>query len=349
MNKKYKVLIIGAGPSGIATALNLLDLGMKDILVIEKYKFPRYKCCAGYITTKTKKEYERLGLSFNKINYSLILNFNIFYKTKLKQNIKNKFLFTNKYIDRVELDDNFYKLAKRKKINIIENCYIKSCDINNNYITLSNHKKVYYENLVFADGNNSYGNKYQKINKKNIAMQLTFPSNKKEEIQIHFGISKRGYGWVSSGKGFTNIGLTDLFNNKINYKDEFQKFLNKLNIESDMTTVRGTYTPIGIKKPIVNSNVYFVGDAVGDCDPLTLSGIKYALFTAKYLAKAIKEKNNQIYIKYINNLKIKFIFMKMLSKVFYFKLTMFFIFDIGCRFFGNIISFVFNHFFVNKK
>lgn len=55
MNKKYDVIIIGAGPAGISAALNLQELGKKNILVIERYVFPRYKCCAGYITGKTKK------------------------------------------------------------------------------------------------------------------------------------------------------------------------------------------------------------------------------------------------------------------------------------------------------
>lgn len=57
MKTKYKVVIIGCGPSGISTALNLINNGINDILIIEKYKIPRYKCCAGYITSKTKREY----------------------------------------------------------------------------------------------------------------------------------------------------------------------------------------------------------------------------------------------------------------------------------------------------
>lgn len=62
--EKYHVIIIGAGPSGLATALNLVNDGIKDILVIEKCQFPRYKCCAGYITNQTKKTYEKLGLNY---------------------------------------------------------------------------------------------------------------------------------------------------------------------------------------------------------------------------------------------------------------------------------------------
>ena len=120
MNSKYKVIIIGAGPAGIAMALNLIKLDIKDILVIEKYKFPRYKCCAGYITNKTKKEYEKLGLNINNCHYKLIKDFKLYYKKKLKQTINNKFLYTNENIDRVELDYAFYQLLKEKSIILIE-------------------------------------------------------------------------------------------------------------------------------------------------------------------------------------------------------------------------------------
>ena len=178
MKNRYKVIIIGAGPSGLATALTLKKIGISDVLVIEKYKFPRYKCCAGYITNKTRKKYQEFGLKFNKCHYKLIDDFNIFYKNKLKQNITNKFLYTNRKIDRVELDNEFYKLAKSKKINILENSKIIDHNIDNNFIILENNHKIKYDYLVFADGANSYGNKYQKIKNKNIAMQLVFESNK---------------------------------------------------------------------------------------------------------------------------------------------------------------------------
>ena len=349
MKNKYQVIIIGAGPAGISTALNLYELGIKDILVVEKYKYPRYKCCAGYITNKTKKEYERLGLNIDKCHYSLIKDFKLFYKGKVKQKIINKFLYTNRKIDRVELDYEFFKLLKTKKIRVLENTSIKDHLMSDNKVILANDKTYYYDYLIFADGTNSYGKKYQKDFKKHLAMQMTFKSKKDDEIQIHFGYSKKGYVWISSYQGITNVGLTDVYNKKTNYQELFKRILRENGFKEDTKELKGTFTPIGIRKPIINNNVFFVGDAVGACDPLTLSGLKYALQTGKYTALAIKDNNNKIYLKYINNLRFKFSFMLILLHIFYLKFTLFCVFEIGCRFFGKIIDFAFNNFFINKK
>ena len=129
VKNKYKVVIIGAGPAGLATALNLIKCGVTDILVIEKHIFPRYKCCAGYITAKTKKAYEELGLNADDCHYSLIKDFQILYKFRSRLKIDNKFLFTNRYIDRVELDDKFFRLATEQGIAVLEGVKITGHDI----------------------------------------------------------------------------------------------------------------------------------------------------------------------------------------------------------------------------
>lgn len=349
MKEKYKVVIIGAGPSGIATALSLLDSNIKDIVILEKYSFPRYKCCAGYITGKTKKAYEEYALNIEKCHYSLIKDFNIFYNYKLKQNIKNKFLYTNKKVDRVELDYEFYKLAKKRKINIIENCNITKCDYDNNKVILSDKSTIFYDYLVFADGTNSIGNRKNDFKRKNIALQVVFPSKRKEEIQIHFGITRKGYAWISSYDGICNVGITDVYDPKVNYKKVVQDFLDKMNIKADIKELKGAFTPLGLRNKVIDGNTYFVGDAAGLCDPLTLSGLRYALNSGKYCAQSIATKNNKIYLKYLKQVKAKFAVMIFLQKIFYLKIVLFCIFDIGCRFFKKLISFAFNNFFVSKK
>ena len=349
MKKSYDVVIIGGGPSGISCALNLLLNGINNILVIEKYKFPRYKCCAGYITGKTKKAYEQLGLNIDKCNYSLIKDFNICYKLNIVQRIDNKFLYTNKNINRVELDNNFVKIAKEKGIEIKEESSITNHNIDKNEITINNKERVKYNYLIFADGTLGFGSRYQKTKNKNIAMQAIIKTNTKEKIDIHFGISKKGYGWISSYNKVTNIGLTDVYDNDINYIELFKNYAKSMNIKINDKDIKGAFTPIGIRKPIINNTIFYVGDALGACDPLTLSGLRYSLKSGEICAKAIAKNNNKIYYKYVLILRIKFSIMKIILKIFYLKPVLFIIFNIGSRYFGNFIAKMFNNFFINKK
>ena len=53
--------------------------------------------------------------------------------------------------------------------------------------------------------------------RKNLAIQALIPSNKQNSIEIHFGITPKGYAWISSYNGITNIGFTDVFTELRNY------------------------------------------------------------------------------------------------------------------------------------
>ena len=48
----YDVVVMGAGPAGVAAAHNLINEKISCVL-IDKQKFPRNKLCAGGITYKT--------------------------------------------------------------------------------------------------------------------------------------------------------------------------------------------------------------------------------------------------------------------------------------------------------
>lgn len=53
IKKGYDVVVVGAGPSGAATAKGLVDKGL-NVLVVEKKKLPRYKICSGLIFKKSQ-------------------------------------------------------------------------------------------------------------------------------------------------------------------------------------------------------------------------------------------------------------------------------------------------------
>ncbi len=53
MSNNYDVIVVGAGPSGAATAKKCVDGGLKTLL-IDKHKLPRRKACSGIICNETQ-------------------------------------------------------------------------------------------------------------------------------------------------------------------------------------------------------------------------------------------------------------------------------------------------------
>ncbi len=48
----YDVIVVGAGPAGCTAAKALADKGYK-VLLVEKFKLPRYKSCSGVLIKKS--------------------------------------------------------------------------------------------------------------------------------------------------------------------------------------------------------------------------------------------------------------------------------------------------------
>ena len=57
------VLVLGAGPAGAAVAARLLQRGVRDFLVLERYTLPRDKPCGGGLTGHAGEAFAALGLA----------------------------------------------------------------------------------------------------------------------------------------------------------------------------------------------------------------------------------------------------------------------------------------------
>ena len=77
---KYDVVIIGAGPAGVAAAHNLINNNISCVL-IDKQKFPRNKLCAGGITSKSFELMKILKLDEFDIENAVISEGASLYKT----------------------------------------------------------------------------------------------------------------------------------------------------------------------------------------------------------------------------------------------------------------------------
>ena len=61
MTVETETLVIGAGPAGTAAATILARAG-REVLVVDKARFPRDKCCGDGLTALALRELEALGL-----------------------------------------------------------------------------------------------------------------------------------------------------------------------------------------------------------------------------------------------------------------------------------------------
>jgi len=61
--QRHDVIVVGAGPAGAAVAARLHQHGVKDVLVLERYAFPRDKPCGGGLTGHADEALAALDLS----------------------------------------------------------------------------------------------------------------------------------------------------------------------------------------------------------------------------------------------------------------------------------------------
>ena len=66
----HDVIIVGAGPSGTTCAKFLAEKGL-DVLIIDKYQFPRHKTCAGGLLQHTFREFQYITPFIEQYNSSL--------------------------------------------------------------------------------------------------------------------------------------------------------------------------------------------------------------------------------------------------------------------------------------
>src|SRR5213592_1699626 len=59
---KAEVIIIGAGPAGSATAIHLAQLGVQDVVLVDRQQFPRDKTCGSGVSPKGIETLKALGV-----------------------------------------------------------------------------------------------------------------------------------------------------------------------------------------------------------------------------------------------------------------------------------------------
>ncbi len=288
-----EVIIVGGGPAGAAAALEL-KRNNREVIILDKAKFPRVKLCAGWITPKVfqllnKKveDYPYGILTFKKLHFDFGF-------------LKIPFPTTQFSIRRFEFDNWLHEISN---VETIQHKVEKIEEANGYYIIDGKFKGKY---LIGAGGTHCpvYHQLFKEINPraledKIVAMEEEFPYNWQDErCLLWFGDLKfKGYSWyVPKANGFLNVGIGVTFygqkylgKNIRQLWNEFTQKLLSLGLVKDYS-FEGKGHSYYLRQNVTNvrrGNAFIVGDAVGLATLDMGEGISAAIESGILAARSI--------------------------------------------------------------
>lgn len=314
------VLIVGAGPAGIAAALTLVASG-KDVLIIDKAVFPRDKCCGDGLTTGALRILEMLGFDPKSVtNYQVCDEVSLRspsgreIQLDLPNNRDHKAGQFAAIAPRIELDNALVQHARASGVRIVEKCTFVAVSRQNlqeiviNTDSPSEFKEITAKFLIAADGmwspvrkslgaaQTSYLGEWHAF--RQYVNNVTGPASKRLYVWFEKDLLP-GYAWsFPLPNGRVNIGFGILRGSKYTVQEMkalWVELLNRPHIASALgqdATLEGRHTAWPIPARITSAKLFsgrtlFIGDAVCAADTMTGEGIGQALLTGVLAGEAI--------------------------------------------------------------
>jgi geranylgeranyl reductase family protein len=296
LKQSHDVIIVGSGPAGATLAYELAKRGI-GVLVLEKEKLPRSKCCAGGVTSKTAK---LLDFDISEVVEDAI------YELSFTFNLGNAYLgqHSQPLIYTVMRDVFDYFLVTRAQqlgAVFMDGQKVMRIQVSADWVEISTADDIFRSRLVVgADGAYSVVAKELGMGRSmeyiaGIESEIIVPEEElakwKSRVQIDLGCVPGGYGWVFPKRNHLSIGVGCSASKAKHLDRHHQKFLNSLSINS-YTIARSSshLIPTCTKGRLVwQDKALLLGDAAGLADPLTGEGIYNAIQSAQLAAPVIED------------------------------------------------------------
>jgi flavin-dependent dehydrogenase len=310
----YDVIIVGAGPAGISTALHLANLRPELIsrtLILEKAHHPRPKLCGGGILPDAEVVLCQLGLDISEVPHVDVdwAHFDFDGRgMRMRATKEGKFAF--RVIRRHEFDAWLAAKARERGFIIHENTAVKGITATEAGVVVRTDRGEYHaEVVVGADGSNSVVRRaiipHEDLHVARLLEIVTEPKpeksfHKQSDSYFDFVIIPQGiqgYVWdfpaVENGKAVRVRGIFD--SNVLSYKADvplrfaLDEELGRHGLHLSNYRLEGH--PIRwfeAKSEFSAPRVLLVGDAAGT-DALFGEGISSALGYGWFAARAIQE------------------------------------------------------------
>jgi menaquinone-9 beta-reductase len=313
----FDVLIVGAGPAGVAAGLEARRLGL-DALVVDKAVFPRDKTCGDGLTTGALRLLDELELDVRTLpTWAAVTDFVLVSPTgrELEVPLPPQGTYAG-VVPRAELDAALVAHARARGVEVLEGAGVSALDDRSDVVaaTLADGTEVTARFLVAADGHWSpvrrmIGADDQADLGSWHAFRQYFSGVDDRRLWVLFEEDLLpGYAWVfpvgspgaADGAGRANVGFGVLRTDDASTNGKALAALWRGLAERPSLrralgpraepegTVRAWPIPAAYdRNRLTRGRVLFVGDAANVVDPMTGEGIAQALESGMLAARAI--------------------------------------------------------------
>jgi menaquinone-9 beta-reductase len=312
LHRDVDVLVVGAGPAGIAAAIHLHDAG-RHVLVVDKAVFPRDKCCGDGLTTLALRELEMLGLRPDAVDGWFDVD-GAWLRSPDGREVHVPLPVDGCYAavaPRFDLDHALVRLARDHGVEVLDGHPFRSIDTSHHDVVtvgLDDAATVRARYVVAADGMwspvrkavgaslDGYRGEWHAF--RQYASNVTGPAAERLIVWFEADLLP-GYAWSFPLPGNrANIGfgvLRDRERRVQDMADLWRDLLRRPHVVEalgDGVVLEGRHTAWPIPARIdelqlASGRVLFVGDAAAATDVMTGEGIGQALLTGRLAAAAI--------------------------------------------------------------
>ena len=319
------VIVVGAGPSGSATAYYLAQAGL-DVLLLEKSRFPREKVCGDGLTPRAVKALVAMGVPISEDDGWLrnkglrVIGAGL--RLELPWPELTSYPGYGLVRTRMDFDQRLAHRARTVGARLIEGITVTGPvrdDRTGRIVGVTarpdgGEQQVYRARLVIAaDGNSSRLSVAMGLRKRDdrpigVAVRAYYTSPRHDDDYLESwldlwdaGRLLPGYGWIfGMGDGTSNIGLGLLNTSAAFGNTDYHALLRRwlagmppewgFTEENRVGPVRGAALPMAFNRtPHYTNGLLLVGDAAGMVNPFNGEGIAYAMESGEIAARTVAQ------------------------------------------------------------